>query len=223
MLIVHPTSLAATLDFATEAFFFNKSIPAAHCEELAMMLINRQNHSGTNSGFFIPFAAERETQSRLFSGEQLYTDFARSHIQLIESTRLLKLLSLNKSVVDHSIQIADQRMGTMCYSKFCPKGECKSLTIAYMRYLTTCDLKDSGSLLKSFLSKLVGYRDGKGKWNGFPFYYTLLMLLEVADPLATQELQYAAPICEKQRAQNWPRDPFSNRRQAIVTKALARI
>jgi hypothetical protein len=222
MLIVRPTSLAATLDLAAEAFFFSKPIPTAHCEEIAMMLISRQNHSGSNSGFFIPFTAERETPFRLFSGEQLYTDFARSHIQLIESTRLLMLLSLNKTVVDHSIQIADQRMGTICYSKFCHKGECKSLTIAYMRYLTTCDLKDSGSRLKPFLNKLVAYRDGKGKWNGFPFYYTLLMLSEVADPLATQELQYATPICEKQRTLNWPRDLFSIRRQAIITKALAR-
>ena len=222
MIIVRPTSLAATLDSAAEAFFINKTIPAAHREDISLMLISRQNLSGPNSGFFIPFAAERDTPFRLFSGEQLYTDFARSHIHLIESTRLLMLLSLNRIGVDHSVQIADQRMSTICYSKFCPKGECKSLTIAYMRYLSTCNEKDTGLRLKPFLTKLVDYRDGKGKWNGFPFYYTLLMLSEVTDPLATQELQYAALLCEKQRAQNWPRDPFSIRRQSIITQALAR-
>lgn len=222
MIFVRPTSLAATLDTAAEAFFYQKPIPTAHREETASMLISRQIHSGSNSGFFIPFAAETETQSRLFSGEQLNTDFARSHIQLIESARVLNLLGMDNLAVTQSIRVADQRMSTLCYSKFCPKGECKSLTIAYMRYLTSCNASDSGTRLNSFLTKLANHRDGKGKWRGFPYYYTLLMLSEVDDPLATQELQYAAPLCEKQRGRIGSADPISNRRQAIITKVLSR-
>jgi len=222
MIIVRPTSLAATLDSAAEAFFYQKPIPASHRQDTASMLISRQVHSGSNSGFFIPFAAETETQSRLFSGEQLFTDFARSHIQLIESARVLKLLGVDNDDVIHSIQVADQRMSTYCYSKFCPKGECKSLTIAYMRYLSSCNTKDSIKRLNSLLSRLVSHRDGKGKWIGFPYYYMLVMLSEVDDPLATQELHYAAPLCEKHLEQLGSVDPISIRRQAIITKALLR-
>jgi len=222
MTIVRPISLAGTLDLAAEAFFYHKPIPATHRQETASMLVSRQIHSGSNSGFFIPFTAETEVESRLFSGERLITEFARSHIQLIESARVLKLLIVDNDAVTQSVRIADQRMSTYCYSQFCPKGECKSLTIAYMRYLTSCDVKDAITRLNSLLSKLTSYRDGKGKWSGFPYYYTLLMLSELQDPLANQELQYAAPLCEKQLGQIGSTDPISIRRQAILTKALSR-
>jgi len=222
MTIIHPISLANTLDSAAEAFFYQKPIPTAHRQETASMLVGRQIHSGSNTGFFIPFTAETEARSRLFSGEQLLTEFARTHIQLIESARVLKLLEVNNDIITQSILVANQRMSTSCYSKFCSKGECKSLTIAYMRYLTSCDGRDSITRLNSLLSKLASYRDGKGRWGGFPYFYTLLMLSEVDDPLATLELQYAAPLCKKQRMQIGSADPISSRRQAIITKALSR-
>ncbi len=223
MTIVCPISLAGTLNSAADAFFYQKPIPAAHRQETASLLISRQIHSGSNSGFFIPFAAESEARSMLFSGEQILTEFARRHIQLIESARILELLGVNNDTVTQSIRVADQRMSTSCYnSKFCSKGECKSLTIAYMRYLTSCNVKDSITRLNSLLSKLASHRDGKGRWGGFPYFYTLLMLSEVDDPLATQELQYAAPQCEKQLGQIKSVDPISIRRQAIITKALSR-
>lgn len=222
MIIVRPASLAATLDSAGEAFFYQKPIPIAHRNETASMLICRQIHSGSNSGFFIPFTAEKEIPSRLFSGEQLYTDFARRHIQLIESARVLKLLGVDDYAVTQSIRVADQRMITSCYSRFCSKGECKSLTVAYMRYLSLNNSSDSGAHLNSLLTKLAGQRDGKGKWGGFPYFYTLLMLSEVDDPLAFQELKYIAPLCEKQLGQIWSIDPISKRRQEILTKVLSR-
>ena len=222
MIIVRPTSLAATLDSASEAFFYQKPIPATQRQEAASMLVSRQIHSGSNFGFFILFTTETEARSTLFSGEQLLTDFARSHIQLIESARVLALLGVDNDEVIHSIRVADQLMGTFCYSKFCPKGECKSLTIAYMRYLSSCNTKDSITRLNSLLSKLPGHRDGKGKWIGFPYFFTLLMLSEVDDPLVSQELHYAAPLCKKHREQLGSVDPISIRRQAIITKALSR-
>jgi hypothetical protein len=222
MTIVCPISLANTLDSAADAFFYQKPIPAAHRQETASLLVSRQIHSGSNSGFFIPFTAESEARSMLFSGEQILTEFARRHIQLIESARILELLGVNNDTVAQSIRVADQRMSTSCYSKFCPKGECKCLTIAYIRYLASCNGKDSITRLNSLLSKLASHRDGKGRWGGFPYFYTLLMLSEVDDPLATQELQYAAPLCEKQLGQIRSVDPISIRRQAIITKALSR-
>jgi hypothetical protein len=110
----------------------------------------------------------------------------------------------------------------MCYSQFCSKGECKSLTIAYMRYLTSSDLVDAPTRLSSFLTKLVIHRDGKGKWNGFPYYYTLLMLTEVDDPLAGDELKYAAPFSQTRPGLLSSVDPISRRRQVILTQAFLR-
>jgi hypothetical protein len=76
--------------------------------------------------------------------------------------------------------------------------------------------------MSTHLTNLTDYRDGKGRWGGFPFFYTVLMLSETDSPLAIQELKYAAPFCEKQLSQNWSADPISKRRQEIISKALAR-
>lgn len=76
--------------------------------------------------------------------------------------------------------------------------------------------------MNSFLTKLIGHCDGKGKWNGFPYYYTLLMLSEVDDPLAIQEFQYAAPLFQKQTGLLLSTDPILKRRQAILTQAFSR-
>ncbi|OGO66506.1 MAG: hypothetical protein A2030_01380 [Chloroflexi bacterium RBG_19FT_COMBO_50_10] len=222
MIIIRPTSLAATLDTSAEAFFYHNPIPAAQREEIASMIISRQSLSGMNAGFFIPFTAESETRVRLFSGEYLSTDFARAHIHLIEAIRILKLLCLDSHAVSQSILTADRRMEKMCYSKFCAKGECKALTVAYLRYLVLDSSGNVDESIKYFLTNLAGHRDGKGKWSGFPFYFILLMLSELDNPLATQELQYAVPACEKQQAHTLPADPIAKRRQAIIASALAR-
>jgi hypothetical protein len=222
MMIVRPTSLTATLDSTAEALFYQRPIPIDLRKEIAALLIGRQIQSGSNSGFFIPFTAESATQSRLFSGEVLNTEFAHRHIQLIEVARILKLLALDLSAITKSIQAAEQRMDTMCYSKFCSKGECKSLTIAYMRYLTTSNLNGSTARMNSLLTKLVDHRDGRGKWKGFPYYYTLLMLSDVGDPLAADELQYAASLLQKQPDLSQSAGPISNRRHEILTQAYSR-
>jgi hypothetical protein len=222
MMIIHPTSLAATVDAVAETFFYQKPIPIPVREDIALIFTHRQCQTGSNAGFFIPFAAEMDTHLGLFSGKKIRTSFARNHILLIEATRMLTLLSLDDLAVAHSIQSAPHRMSMMCYSKFCPKGECKALTIAFLRLLALNGNEDSEPSINAFLTLLAGYRDGKGKWNDFPLFYTLLMLTELDNPLADHELQYSAPLCEKQQAQEWLADPISKRRQAIIAKALAR-
>jgi hypothetical protein len=222
MIIVHRTSLTATLDAAAEAYLYQAPLPTQLREEIATLVVSRQSQSGMNAGFFIPFAAESETRFSLFSGEWVNTSFARSHIHLIEATRILKLLAQDSYSVTQAIRSADQRMETMCYSKFCSKGECKALTIAYLRYLLLDSTGNSALRLNSHFTYLTDQRDGKGKWGSFPFYYTLLMLSETDNALAIQELRYAASACEQRLAQNWPADPISKRRQDIITRALAR-
>jgi hypothetical protein len=221
MIIINPTSLSATLDATADSLFHQKLLPPNTRDEIATMIISRQCHFGVNSGFFIPFAAESEAKVRLYTGELLNTALARTHILLIEAVRILKLLAFESHALTQSIQLADQRMDTMCYSNFCAKGECKALTIAYLRYLFLDGTGNSSSQINTHLTKLNGQRDGKGKWGSFPFFYTVLALSESVEPLARQELQYALPTCEKQQAQNWLTDPISIRRQEIISKALA--
>jgi hypothetical protein len=222
MITIRPTNLAATLDSTADALFYQQPIPDAIRKDVVTLLISRQVRSGSNSGFFIPFSTESAHPSRLFSGEPLKTGFARRHFQLIEAARVLNLLEMDGSLVTESIQVSEQRMNSMCYSQFCSKGECKTLTVAYMRYLTCSALKDAPSRLSALLSKLVAHHDGKGKWNGFPYFYTLMMLSEADDPLATAELQYAAVLSKRLPASLTATDLISRRRQAILTQAFSR-
>ena len=221
-MIIHRTSLSATLDATAEVFFYRQPLSNTLHEEIAALIINRQCQTGVNAGLFIPFAAESETKVKLFSGEQLKTTLAHTHIQLIEAVRILKLLALEGHSVTQSILLAEHCMEKMCYSNFCAKGECRALTIAYLRYLSLDGTGNSASQISTHLTNLTNQHDRKGKWGRFPFYMTLLMLTEADNPLAIQELKYAAPACKKQQAQNWLADPISKRRQEIIVKALAR-
>jgi len=222
MTITHPVSLAATLDAANEAFFYEIPVSTRIRDEIIALLTHRQVQTGVNAGFFLPFTAETEIKPRLFSGEELHTAFAATHILLIEATRMIKLLAPDDFALPRALQNADRRMEKMCYSKFCPKGECKTLSIAYLRYLATGKSSDITNRINTLLTNLPEFRDGKGKWSGFPFFYTLLTLIELDEPQASQELQYSLPVCKKYQAQSWPVDPFSKRRREIIARALAR-
>ena len=221
-MILHPASLSDTLDSAEEALFDQHPISQALRNDLAVILISRQIQSGTNAGVFIPFVSESRHQSRLFTGEMLRTEFACRNIQLIQSARLFALLAMDSPDIARSIMLSDRCMNTQCYSKFCIKGECKSLTIAYMRYLAAINTGDPVVLLDQFLTRLADYRDGKGRWHGFPFYYTLLMLSEIDRPLAADELNYTAPLIERLAEQVWSKDRYTNRCQSILHKIKTR-
>jgi len=221
MSLIHPTSLVLTIDSAAEELFFQRSIDLACQNDLASMLVSRQVHSGINSGFFICFTSESPAHLRLFTGEILHTEFACRHLTLIEAARLLVLLPEPDYLVSNSIQLASQRMENTCYSSFCSKGECKPLTIAYMRYLAASVTDENILRLESFLGKLSAFRDNKGKWHGFPFFYTLLMLGEIHDlPAARQELEYAAHYADKQISQVEAGEPYSNRRKSILNTMM---
>lgn len=221
-MITHPTSLSATLDAAAQAFFYQETLSTALRHEISSLIISRQCQSGANAGFFLPYAAESGAKVMLFSGEHLSTKLARDHIPMLEAVRILKLLALETPAISQSIKLACQRMDKMCYRSFCDAGECRALTIAYMRYRALDGTANSSPPIHDLLINLAGHRDGKGRWGSFPFFYTLLMLAETNDPLAMQELRYATPWCENQLAKNWPSDPISKRRQDIIAKALAR-
>ena len=222
MTIANPTSLTATLDKTAEAIFYQQPIRIPLREEIATLIASRQCQSGVNTGFFIPFTAEISAQTMLFSGEKLSTAFARKHICLIESARMLKLLGVENHGSAQSIQAADDRMAKTCYSNFCSSGECRALTIACLRYLALNDSEEASHKTNDFITRLGTFRDGKGSWGGFTFYYTLLMLTEVGSLQSIRELQYAANRCKKLQSGKWEADSISKRRQVILANALAR-
>lgn len=77
--------------------------------------------------------------------------------------------------------------------------------------------------LSSGVDILRVHRHTDGRWRRFPFYYTLLALLEVDDKKATREMEYAAPRLESILKRRDAGDQFASRRQAVAEQVLARI
>jgi hypothetical protein len=219
---IHSFSLLTAIDACSEEYFTQKTISLEDRQALAMFFTSRQVLSGSNIGFFTTDTTGLRQQTQLFTGETLRTQLAARHIPLIEIPRLLILLAISDEASLRCIELADQRMRTMCYSRFCASGECRALTIAYMRYLNTNRAAHMAGQLNLFLEQLQSYRDGKGGWRGFPYFYTVLMLAELDSTLCKAEFDYTRPMLEKLATQHKPDKHLSVRRQAIIKTILSR-
>ena len=213
-----PPNLRLTLDAIDQAQFYQHPLTLAEREAFAMQILSLQIQSGTKAGMFSHGAAAGEGVPRLFSGERLHTQLAAHHTLLIDSARALILLGVHSGAVSRALELAHRKMETRCYAGFCAVGECRHLTVAFMRYLIASQSPEHEPRLGSFFTKLAAQRDGQGRWGNFPFFYTLLMLSESDHPLAIQEWQYAAPLCAALLARPWRDDPISQRRKSILSR-----
>jgi hypothetical protein len=211
-------NLRMTLDAVDDALFYQRPLTPADCDAFALQILSMQIPSGPRAGLFNHGTAGREATPRLFTGERLYTLLAARHTLLIDSARILTLLGVKTGTVSRALELASQKMEARCYAGFCAVGECRHLTIAFMRYLIARGHPGSGQRLSSFFNRLVAHRDQQGRWGSFPFYYTLLMLSESDSPQAVEERLYAAPACAALLQRAWKDDPTSRRRKIILEK-----
>ncbi len=213
-------NLRLTLDSLDDALFHHLPLTDAERAAFTLSIISKQIPSGPCTGLFNHGTAGREVTPRLFTGERLYTLLAAHHTLLIDSARLLTLLGVKTGAVARAIELANQKMEARCYAGFCAVGECRHLTIAFMRCLIASAPPGGGHRLNSFFNRLVAHRDGQGKWGSFPFYYTLLMLSESELPQAAEERLYAAPACAALLQRAWKDDPTSRRRKTILERTI---
>lgn len=64
------------------------------------------------------------------------------------------------------------------------------------------------------------HRDGSGRWRRFPFYYTLLSLIEIPGKDAVSEIRYAAPGLEKMLKRRGEVNRFALRRRVLAERVL---
>ncbi len=217
------TNLAETLDLINEALFYNYPMSKTQMIEAVTWICQQQNKSGKSAGMFIVTAADYRSETRLFTGEKLKTKLARRNILTQEAARVLALSNISSDEVKATLVYANRWMLQSCYAaEYCAMGECRHSAIGFMRYLTVSKLEDSEQRLENHIQVLKKRRDGKGRWNGFPFYYTLLALSEINLPSAIRELQYSIPACKRSLKRTTGTDKFSRRRQAIIQKVLTK-
>ncbi|MHA1906020.1 MAG: hypothetical protein ACW98Y_01895 [Candidatus Thorarchaeota archaeon] len=139
-------------------------------------------------------------KNRLITGEKLATKLAVKNIKAVQKARLLSSLNAPSTEDLQKLLSLEDWIAEQCFAKFCAVGECRHSSIAYLRYLGTFDDESTKSKVDSFVNLISKHRDGKGRWKGFPFYYTLLVLNELKTEVAKKEIEYAIPAC--QRAMN---------------------
>jgi hypothetical protein len=213
-------NLRLTLDTIDDALFYQRPLTPTESEAFTLSIISMQIPSGPRAGLFNHGIAGREAAPRLFSGERLYTLLAARHTLLIDSARLLTLLGVKTGAATRALELASQKMEARCYAGFCAVGECRYLTVAFMRYLIASAPPGGGHRLDAFFNRLVAHRDGQGKWGSFPFFYTLLMLSKSESPQAAEERLYAAPACAALLDRPWKDDPTSRRRKTILERTI---
>jgi hypothetical protein len=213
-------SLAATLDAVNEELFNGGSLSAAQAEEVSRWLAGRQRGSGSQAGLFVPTEYDYEEGTRLFTGEKLRTKLATRNVLTAEAGRVLALLGDPSPGVRGALERADGWLSRQCFAGTCTIGECAHSMAGLMRYLAAGEGAGREARLEGHVRTLSRCRNGKGRWQRFPFYYTLLALTEIDLPVAVEELRYAAPACRRFLRREADEDAYARRCRAVVQRAL---
>ena len=150
-------------------------------EQVVEFIAGQQIRAGHNAGVFVESRNVSHPKARIYTGEKLQTRLAAKNILTIESARALILSGSSSDTVNSSIALTDSWLENQCFSDFCATGECRHSSVAFIRYLNA-----SGKMerLQHMITNLSKFRDGKGGWKGFPYFFTLLALVEIESPFS---------------------------------------
>jgi len=98
---------------------------------------------------------------------------------------------------------------------------CGICTASFWRHLAAGGLDNPVPRFRDGLRVLASCRSDSGRWNRFPFFYTLLALTELDVPEAGKELRWAAPAAERSLKTLHGAGRFPKRRRTVLEQALA--
>jgi len=140
------------------------------------------------------------------------------------AVRVLKRLADGDPRIDHAVEHALDAFRDDCYAKdHCAIGECAHSAISYMRLSAHLGGDGHREWIERELAVLQARRLKPGRWKGFPFYYTLLALLELPGEIANGELRHAVPACLRVRSRVDPPESIATRRGDVVGRVLDRM
>jgi hypothetical protein len=220
--MIQCTTLAATVDEVNAAFFDSRAIPPAHAEEITAWLLDRQIRSGKQKDMLAPTDQEYREGVRLFTGERLQTKLATRNVLTAEAARALVLLGTSSAPVQDCLVRVGRKLASQCFADSCRIGECAHSAVGLMRYLAVGGWVDAEAHLARHIKLLSQHRNGSGRWQRFPFYYTLLALTEIDLPSAVEELRYAVPACERVLRRASGDGEYARRRRVVIDQVLSR-
>ncbi|MCA9758561.1 MAG: hypothetical protein KDA27_22385 [Candidatus Eisenbacteria bacterium] len=235
-MLIHETSLSETVDAvhaAVLAWQNGGTKPSAtERKETARWIAGRQGLPGAYAGSFAGFEHERQNGIQLFTGERITSASAR-HILGEETCRALRALDVRDRALQSALDRADGGLlEALGRAERDPRNTnpgvfcCGKCTIGMWRNLLSGGLDRTEERLTKGLRWLHSMRNGSGKWNRLPFWYTVLALDEIDLPAAQKEIHYAAASLEraaKKKPAGGNESDAAIRRQALAVRALARL
>lgn len=225
MKILNTGSLYQTLDNLNQAFSDGVKLTSSEKVKIAKWLAGRKGLNGAYSNVLFAPTDSDFKGIKLFPGDGLNSNASISHILGEETLRALFLLNVNDAKVKSSMKDASERfkeiMNRNVKAGIYPDGIfcCGKCSAAYWRNLSAEGTAKNKKALESGINVLKKYRDGKGKWRRFPFFYTVLALTGIDLPSAKAELAYASDVL-KRYAKRKPSDKYGKRKLRIAGNAL---
>ncbi len=226
MNLLKSNSLAKTLDAVNESLFYEKQILRSQKLQICNWLANRCGQNGSYELMPAPMAADFRGPVMLFTGEKINSRAGTSHVLGQEASRILIMFGNNlakiKTAVNASADAMLRRINSYPEGKL-GKGTycCTTCSCAMWRNIGVGGLKNKQSILKAGINSLKKRRDGKGRWSGFPFYYTLLTLSEIKTSDVLKELRYSAQACERALSKLHGPGKITRRRRVLLERVLA--
>jgi hypothetical protein len=224
--LLNTDSLADTVDAVQAVFFEGGAIPDGRRGDIARWIASRQGLSGSYRGLFAPTADDFADPIRVFTGEPRNSGAGTAYVLGQEAMTVLLRLGCGEPAVARAVDRADGLFQSVLDQAeeegyvlgwYC----CMNCTPAYWRGLAAGAYDRQEERLAKGLEMLRDRRDGKGRWSGWPFYYTLYALASIDLAAAREELVYAAPACERVDQRQSGNEPYASRRQALVERVLA--
>ena len=234
--LVDSASLAATVDALSDAFFHTRVLSVAQRRAAASWIASRQGLPGSYAGAFAATAKDAREGYRLFTGERVSPGPGAAHIISQEACRALRLLDVRDPQVQTALaQGSRGLLAPLCDSVKRPVRQsasgmrllpgmvcCMKCSCALYRHLVCC-ADEHADFLALGVKAIHAHRNGTDGWRGWPFHYTLLTLLEIGTPPATEELSFAAPRCKTELAKRPSKSNiYSQRRRLLMERVLAR-
>ncbi len=232
MNLIKQDSLADTLDNINGLLFVGEAIPQARRRAAAEWIAGRQGAAGAYAGMFAPTGDDFRKGIRLFTGERFTTRAGSSHVLGEEACRVLLKLGVPSEGIRDALRRATEGMtqrlveaarrernaGRPWPGAYC----CARCTCALWRHIGAGGLQDASSerWLTEGMKLLRSRRDDSGRWQGFPFYYTLLALAGLDTRAASAELKHASPACERLLRRAPRPGKFDERRRLLAERVL---
>jgi hypothetical protein len=228
MTLIHPDSLALTLDAVNAALFDRVVLDPEETREVARWIAARQGQPGAYLGMCAPTPQDLATGARVFTGEKLPSNASIRHVLGEESCRVLRLLAVKEPEVTGALERASDSLllqlvraqGRGEYPEGFGKYCCPTCTVGYWRHLSAGGFDSSQTRLAVGVAWLANRREPSGRWTGFPFFYTLLALSGMPQDLGRETLRQTTPLCEKLLERGFSSDVYGKRRQTLLERVL---